>query len=34
MAVMVAVLMYKNPAFRKDLEEARAEVRSVLELSR
>jgi acid phosphatase (class A) len=30
MAAMVAVLMYKNPAFRKDLEEARAEVRSVL----
>ena len=34
MAVMVAVLMYRNPAFRKDLEEARAEVRSVLELGR
>jgi acid phosphatase (class A) len=32
MAAMVAVLMYKNPAFRKDLEEARAEVRSVLGL--
>lgn len=34
MAVMVAVLMYRNPAFRKDLEEARTEVRSVLGLSR
>lgn len=32
MAAMVAVLMYKNPAFRKDLEEARAEVRTVLGL--
>jgi acid phosphatase (class A) len=34
MAAMVAVLMYRNPAFRKDLEDARAEVRSVLGLSR
>jgi acid phosphatase (class A) len=33
MAVMVAVLMYRNPTFKKDLEEARAEVRSVLGLS-
>ena len=32
MAVMIAVLMYKNPTFRKDLEEARAEVRAVLNL--
>ena len=32
MAIMVAVLMYKNPVFRKDLEEARAEVRAVLKL--
>jgi acid phosphatase (class A) len=34
MAAMVAVLMYKNPAFQKDLEDARAEVRPVLGLSR
>jgi acid phosphatase (class A) len=32
MAAMVAVLMYRNPAFRKDLEEARVEVRTVMGL--
>jgi|EndMetStandDraft_8_1072994.scaffolds.fasta_scaffold102714_2 acid phosphatase (class A) len=32
MAAMIAVLMYKNPAFRKDLEEARAEIRAGLNL--
>jgi acid phosphatase (class A) len=34
MAAIVAVLMYKSSSFRKDLEDARAEVRSVLGLSR
>ena len=34
MAVMIAVLMYKNPIFREDLEEARTEVRAGLNLGR
>lgn len=34
MAVMIAVLAYANPDFRRDLEEARAEVRTILGLGR
>jgi acid phosphatase (class A) len=32
LAAMIAVLMYKNPVFRKDLEEARTEIRAGLNL--